>query len=491
MSAIETVQAVVAEAMAAALPAGGPLLVAVSGGADSLCLLHALHALAPELRLRLQVAHLDHGLRAAAADDAAWVAALCGRWGLPCHLGRADVRSLAAAEGRSLEDAARQARYRFLAPVAAEAGAAAVAVGHTADDQAETVLLHLIRGAGLDGLAGMACASPWPLADDPRGAALTVLRPLLAVARAQTTAYCAALGLAPRRDESNDASVYTRNRLRLELLPLLRELNPAVVAALGRTAEIVRGEAALLQPLEDDAWQRLARVDGPSVRLERAALALEPVALQRRLLRRAVGALADRSELSWEHIAAALRVVQQGRTGACAELPHGLRLRVDYDWLWVEPRDAPRASSRWPAVSAPCRLDIPGEAALANGWRLRARVAPRAALPADWASTVRPLTAYLDAQALGPRAWLRPRRPGDRLQPLGMAGRQKVSDLLINARVSAACRDALPLLMVGDEIAWVVGVRSSQRFAVTADTAQVAVLAAVPPIDEESEGDDG
>ncbi|MEN6478284.1 MAG: tRNA lysidine(34) synthetase TilS, partial [Anaerolineales bacterium] len=225
MNVLSAVQDRVREALRAAgqPAAGGALVVAVSGGADSLCLLHALHALAPELGYRLQVAHLDHGLRAAAAEDAAWVAALCARWGLPCTVGQAQVRALAEAEGRSLEEAARLARYRFLARVALRVGARAVAVGHTADDQAETLLLHLVRGAGLTGLVGMAPAAPWPLPEDVASAALTLLRPLLAVSRQDTVSYCAALGLTPRKDETNADPAYTRNRLRLELLPVLRE----------------------------------------------------------------------------------------------------------------------------------------------------------------------------------------------------------------------------------------------------------------------------
>jgi len=493
MKAIEaTVQVAVQAALNRAPATGAGLLVAVSGGADSLCLLHALHTLAPNLGLRLQVAHLDHGLRTAAAGDAAWVAALCERLGLCCHLGRADVRALAAVEHRSLEDAARCVRYRFLAQVAEQVGAAMVAVGHTADDQAETVLLHLLRGAGLDGLAGMAPTAPWPLPDDSRGGGLMLLRPLLTVTRAQTTAYCAAVGLEPRHDATNDDPAYTRNHLRLEILPRLRALNPAVVEALGRTADIVRAESDLVQTLANDAWARLARSEAGCLRLRRDAFADEPLAVQRRILRRAVAELGVLSELSWAHIDAALRVACQSTVGARAGLPHGLQVRVDYDWLWVEPSGAGIDAGAWPTMATPVRLPIPGAVALDAAWRLVATVMPRSALPADWALCAQPLRAYVDAQRLGPQAWVRPRLPGDRVQPLGMAGRQKVSDLMVNARVPAAQRAALPLVTVGDEIAWVVGVRSSQRFAVTADTAEVAIIEAVrPQSDVANEGQDG
>ena len=252
---VSAVQRMVADALQSApvFEMGAPLVVGVSGGADSLCLLHALHALralAPELGLRLHVAHLDHGLRATSAADAAWVRALCVAWELPCTLDRCDVRALAEREGRSLEDAARQARYRFLAQVARQVGARAVAVGHTADDQAETVLLHLIRGTGLEGLAGMAPDAAWPLPDEQGTDGLRLLRPLLALTRADTEAYCAAVGLTPRQDESNRDLAYARNRVRLELLPLLRELNPGITATLGRTAAAIAGDVAALRSVE-------------------------------------------------------------------------------------------------------------------------------------------------------------------------------------------------------------------------------------------------
>jgi len=386
------------------------------------------------------------------------------------------VRAIAAGRGLSLEDAARQARYGFLAQVAATVGASAVAVGHTADDQAETVLLHLIRGAGVEGLAGMAFAAPWPL-PEACATGLELLRPLLGITHAQTEAYCAAAGLVPRQDETNADPAYARNRVRLEVLPLLRALNPAIVAALGRTAEIARGETALLQSVENETWLRLAVVERGCVRLKRDMFAAEPEALQRRLLRRALATIGG-EDLAWEHVTAALRVARNGRTGACSSLPHGLRLRVDYAWLWVEPEHATQQESFWPELEQTVWLDLPGDARLAGVWSIVAQLVGREALPDDWQS-VPSFTAYLDAERLGERVLLRPRRPGDWLVPLGMTGRQKVSDLLINLKVPASCRNALPLVEAHRQVAWVVGVRSDQRYAVTDETQRVAVLQVV------------
>jgi tRNA(Ile)-lysidine synthase len=452
------------------------LLVGVSGGADSLCLLHALRALALELGLALHVAHLDHGLRAASAADAAWVGALCAEWGLPCTLEHCAVRVLAERGRLSLEDAARQARYSFLVQVAQQVGARTVAVGHTADDQAETVLLHLLRGAGLEGLAGMAPDARWPLPGERGADHLRLLRPLLTLTRAETEAYCAAAGLLPRQDESNRDLAYARNRVRLELLPLLRELNPGITATLGRTAQVIAGEVAALQSIELKVWAAMAAEESGGVRLARTVFEQQAVGLQRRLLRRAVGALSSLHDLTWEQVEAARRIALAGRTGACASLPHGLRLRVDYDWLWIEPARRTSADTEWPALAQPTQLHIPGEAALAAGWRIAAQLLARAELPDDWATTREPWVAYLDADAVGCDVSLRSRRPGDWLLPLGLHGRQKLSDLLINVKMSAVYRDALPLVLVGEAIAWVVGVRCDQRFAVTDRTERVCVL---------------
>ena len=214
---------------------GESVVVGVSGGPDSLCLLHLLRRLAPESHLTLHVAHLNHGLRGAEAEaDAQAVAELAAGWGLPYTIGRADVPSLAAETRASIEEAARQARYDFLQGVARAAGAGTIAVGHNADDQAETVLMHFLRGSGLAGLRGML----------PRTALGQgfLISPLLETPRDRVEAYCAAHGLQPRRDLSNADTTIYRNRLRHELLPLLEGYNPAIRQVLGHTAGVLAGD---------------------------------------------------------------------------------------------------------------------------------------------------------------------------------------------------------------------------------------------------------
>jgi len=251
---------------------GELVVVAVSGGPDSLCLLHLLHGLAPALGLQLHVAHLNHGLRGEDADaDARFVAGFAAALGLPCTIGQADVRALADAPGISLEEAARQARYRFLSETARAVGARTIAVGHNADDQAETVLMHFLRGSGLAGLRGMAPKTAlgeyWlggiasrqtpPLAMTSGGADFWLIRPLLAIPRRAIEAYCAEHGLAPRFDRSNADTTFFRNRLRHELLPILEQYNPAIRAILAHTAEALAGDHQIVRAEVEAAWGRV------------------------------------------------------------------------------------------------------------------------------------------------------------------------------------------------------------------------------------------
>ncbi len=249
------------------LAAGEMIVVGVSGGPDSLCLLHLLRRLAPELALRLHVAHLNHGLRGPEADeDAEFVAELAACWGLPVTIGRADVAALAAQPGRSLEEAARLVRYAFLAEVADATGATTIAVGHNADDQAETVLMHFLRGSGVAGLRGMLPRAPLsdyrlgePAAPRIPASPRLLVRPLLAIPRADIEAYCAAHSLAPRFDRSNEDTTFYRNRLRHELLPLLATYNPAIGETLARTAAVLAGDHEIVQAALDAAWAAAAR----------------------------------------------------------------------------------------------------------------------------------------------------------------------------------------------------------------------------------------
>lgn len=480
-------------------------MLGVSGGPDSLAMLHVLRRLAGEYGVMLHVGHLNHGLRGAEADaDAAHVAALSAEWGIPCTVESADVAAVARERRLAIEEAARQVRYAFLARLARAVGGRTVAVAHNADDQVETVLMHLLRGAGLAGLRGMrpvsrleelrladpslsadeavppgrtGCA-PYGPSWEEGGASIRLIRPLLEVTRADVEAYCRAHGLQPRFDASNLDRTFYRNRLRHELIPYLETYNPNVRQVIRRMAEAIAGDYDLLRQQLAEVWPRVVRhASSEALTLDLTVLRGLPVGLQRSVLREAVHCLRrSLRNINWVHIDDAVRVLAEGQVGAAATLPRGLLLTIGYDVATLAPAGHAVERSHVPRIAGEIApLPVPGRTPLGGGWVLVIERIPRGALPDDWRENPDPYVAYLDAErCAGPLA-LRTRREGDWFIPLGLGHRQRVRDLMINAKVPRDERDGLPLLTCGSEIAWVVGLRLDERFAVTHETTEVLV----------------
>ena len=494
-------------------PAGATVVVAVSGGADSLCLLGTLLALrsAPRpgtsvpLVGDIVVATLDHGLRGAAgAADARWVCELAANLNLRCFSEEVDTRAWARARHLSLEDAARRLRYAFLRRVASEVGAARICLGHTLDDQAETVILRLLRGSGLDGLAGMR-----PLRDD-------LARPLLGLTHAQAVAYCAARGWLPREDLTNRDERYLRNRVRRRLLPLLEAYNPNVRRTLARNAAFIADDLAALESATDGAWAVVVeREERDQVVMRLSSLREQPVALRRRILRRAAqhlvasasaeDAAAEANGLEARHIALIERFLAEGQTGGALTLPGSLRVALGYDTLSVahmaetahRPDDAASVAE---APGGAWRLPIPGAIDLpALGWRLAAalittppgfegdalppipRAEPLTHAGGSAASHRAELRVYLDADCLASDALtVRTWRPGDRMRPLGMASAKKLQDIFSDAKVPRGERRRLPIVCSGERIIWAAGVRIADEVKLTAATHRILALQAEP-----------
>jgi tRNA(Ile)-lysidine synthase len=320
-------------------PRGGALVVGLSGGADSVALTDALASLRRRRGFRLVAAHLDHGLRPGSAADAEFCAELCRSLDVPFRRGEADVRARAARERGGLEQAARGERYAFLRRVRDEEAAAAIAVAHTRDDQAETLLLRLLRGAGATGLAGMR-----PCKDD-------LLRPLLAVSREQVLAHLGERGLAWCEDPSNADPAHRRNRVRHELLPYLEQrFNPGIRAALARTAGLLADEAAHVREEADALLTVAAREDVGSIVLLRAPLAEAPTAIARVAIRQALaraGGLALVGAFHVEHVLELTRA--KAPSGRRLPLPGGRQARFTRDEVRIEKRAAPATK----AVSSP------------------------------------------------------------------------------------------------------------------------------------------
>ncbi|UCC63999.1 MAG: tRNA lysidine(34) synthetase TilS [Anaerolineae bacterium] len=486
MSLIEQVRQVIERY--GLLSQGGPVVVGVSGGPDSLCLLHLLWRLAEDYGLTLHVAHLNHQIRGMEADaDAIFVADLAANWRLPCTVVARDVPGLARRQRLAVEEAARQARYTFLAEVAGEVGSCTIAVGHNADDQAETVLMHFLRGAGLAGLRGMLPKTPlsdYRLLKGQTGTSLSLIRPLLETPRAEIEAYCARHGLKPRFDRSNLDTTYFRNRLRHELLPYLESYRPNISQVIRRTARVVADDYALLREVLADAWADTTRAaDEEAIVFDLESWRALPPGLQRATLRKAVHRLRrSLRNINFVHIEDAVVVAREKSTGAAASLPQGLQLTVGYETLTVASVDYKPLPLDWPALLVErLPLSLPGVTPLPGpgGWQVEARWLSAVELPPDWATHPDRWQAFLDARAVGEGLVLRQRRQGDRFQPQGMGGRSKsLSDFLINVKVSAAWRDWIPLAVSRDDdrIVWVAGWRLDERARITPATEQVLHL---------------
>jgi len=436
--------------------AGETVLVAVSGGVDSVVLLHCLHRLGPSLGFGLHVAHLDHGLRGeAGAADAAFVRELAGSLGLPATVGHLPPGALAA-RGRSLQAAARAARYAFLAEAARGAGATRIAVAHTADDAAETVLMNLLRGSGPAGLRGI------PPIRDPQ-----VIRPLLAVRREQVEAFAAAHRLPFRPDPSNADPRFLRNRIRQRLLPFLeKEFNPRVVECVARAARLLEADHVYL---EGEA----ASVPG-GIPLEASALRALAAPVRRRVLLRVLwGALPAGSRVRLEHVLAAEALLEPWGGRGAVRLPGGLEARIEGERLTVGPPG--RVGPDPPPL--PVTLPLDGEARWGSF-----RAAATLAREAGGGSVERPeggrgvWSVVLDADRLRPPLTIRGWRPGDAYRPAGAAGRRKVQDLFTDAKVPRDRRRRLPVLADGAGVLWVAGFRPDARAAATAGTARTLTL---------------
>ena len=432
------------------LAPGDHVVVAVSGGPDSVALLHALTGLRADYGLALTVGHVHHGLRADADRDAAFVTDLAARLGWPVAVERVAV---AVRPGRSPETAARAARYAALDRIARRAGARRIAVAHTADDQVETVLMRLLQGAGPRGLAGIPVR---------RG---RLVRPLLDVDRAVVLAYLADAGLAWVEDDTNRDLKMLRNRLRHETLPLLAAQGwPRIGEALRRTAAASREAVEALDALLAPRVAGLVRPGPGGTALELAGLRDLPPGAVKAALRLALVEVLGRPEVRaglraahLERLAALVRAP----VGARVRLPAGLAVERTRDALWVT---APAAGFE------PVTLAVPGETRLAGIGSLEVRRDPP--IRAGWSRA--PRVECFDEAGLPGRLAVRPRRPGDRFVPFGGDRPVRVARVLAAADIPASARRGWPLLVAdgpaGETVLWVIGVRRAAAAPVTMDS---------------------
>lgn len=446
---------------------GEKVLVAVSGGPDSVCLLHILDKLKGDLGIRLHIAHLNHGLRAVEAEsDADYVAALAEQLDIPATIETRDVNEYNRGRGTSLEEAAREVRYGFLDEVAQLTGATRVAVGHTRDDMVETLLMHYLRGTGMQGLRGLRPAAPIPYGkqDDGRW----VIRPLLGLTGQQTSSYCQSAGLNACIDSTNEQTGFLRNRIRLELLPLLRQYNPDIDEALIRLSDLAVEDTDFIDGQAAIVFDQTSSSEGCLTCLDSGKLRGVPLALQRRVFRmvleRVYGNLKDVEAV---HVESLVRLLF-GSTGKCVNLPGGLVANNERNRMVIIPPG--KQACPWPALEQEYKLQIPGETTL-PGWRVTGEIIGENYFREDDI-----FSASFDLNKTGRDLSVRGRVAGDRFYPLGMAHNRKIQDFLVDSAVPRSWRNSVPLVCSTEQIIWVVGWRIDDRVKVTTSTEQVLRL---------------
>ncbi len=436
---------------------GETVVVGVSGGPDSVALLHVLSRLREQFFFQLVVAHLNHGFRGAEAEsDAKFVEELASRLNLESYIETKNVPEYSARMGLSAQAAAREIRYNFLSEVALKTGAARVALGHHADDQAETILLHLLRGAGPGGLAGMQ-----PVRDR------FYIRPLLNIRRWEIEAYCRLHNLSTRQDSSNLKAKYLRNRIRLELIPMLeKKYNPNLTDALNKLGVICREEDEYLQKQSDAVFDQVRTgTTGSRVALDRDKLMVQPGALLRRVLRRAwLEICGSNDDLEFGHIEQIMEIIKGGGGYQQIDLPRGVICKKNYDLLEFtlsgQEKEVPFYQH--------C-LKVPGITTVQEvGLSIGTRILPAA--QAGDPAAIGPDEALLDYDCLAMPLLVRSRMQGDRFAPLGLEGSMKLKKFFIDHKVPRRLRNCLPLVVSGADIVWVTSIRPGQKFKVTEDT---------------------
>ena len=438
-----------------------PVIVGVSGGPDSLCLMETMRLAG----YHLIVAYFDHQLRHESVLDARMVEKTAIRLGVLCVPGSGDVRAYAEEKKLSIEEAARTLRYRFLFDLARKKKAQAVAVGHTADDQVETVLMHFLRGSGISGLKGMSYRSIIKSFDPD----IPVVRPLLDMWREETVLFCAVNGLKPRHDSSNDSLNFQRNRIRHLLIPSLETYNPKFRETVLRMSYSLKGDYAFVMETLEHAWGNVVvSANEEIITFDVLRLSSMPVGLQRNLIRHAMQTLHPGVDIGFQTLKRATAFINSpGATIPRLDLKAGLRMYREMGLIHVCAPHAELPFDRWPQMpdDQPVILSLGEQVSLAGGWKVtceRWRLPTLAKEQSE--ENEDQFQVWLDAETLPETFQLRARRQGDHFSPLGMDGHtQKLSDFFVNEKLPHRARDRWPLLCAGDEIIWVPGFRPAHK----------------------------
>lgn len=449
---------------------GDLLVVGVSGGPDSMSLAHILS----KLNYQTIAAHLNHQIREESDVEAGYVRDFSESVGIKFRTKDVNVVAVAEEQGLSLEEAAREQRYKFLFEIAESEGAKAVLVGHTADDQVETVLMHLLRGAGLPGLKGMQPTTHLKQYSSD----IPLLRPLLTEGRQDVLDYCSENDLEPLFDRSNLDKTIFRNRIRHELIPNLESYNPKIRQGILRMAGILSEDNQVIREAVSEKWEACVReMDSGAVRFDLVKFREQSLGLRRGLIRRAVGYLRPHlKDIDFHMIEKAVTFVNNPTQSRESDLAADLRIVLDGDSFWIAPWDSQLEHLELPNWDKGKKeIKLPGSQIIGSGWVFNAtKLKNSKELYTEALGNTDSYSAWLDGETIGDTVIVRTRKEGDRFQPLGLGKKSvKLADFCINVKMPRLARDSWPLICRQDEVIWIPGYRQSDSSKLTPDSKTV------------------
>ena len=446
-----------------------PIIVGVSGGADSLCLLDLLS----KAGYQLIIAHFNHGIREESIVEAVYVENIGLSKGIKVFQGASSVPEHAHSQSLSLEESARILRYKFLFDQAIKFDAQAVAVAHNADDQVETILMHLLRGTGLNGLTGMTfheLPNPW-------NQDIPLVRPLLKISRKEIDFYCIKNNIEPVLDRTNLDIRYLRNYLRHQIIPRMEELSPGFGDRIGRMVELLKADQEVLEKLTEKVWRSILLEQGVDfICIKVRSLKEHPIGLQRRLIRRGIKEITKNlTDIDYDIVDRIRVAAYRQVSGQEVDVGHGLKALIEGQRLFIAYWESKLPTHFWPQIGHEIKVPIGEVIQLGRKWKFEIKwvedigQAITAAL-----KNQDPNVVWLDPREQIKTLTIRNRQPGDRFQPLGMAGQSmKISDYMINQKIPKRARKHWPLICINEKIAWIVGKQLGESFRLSKNTRRV------------------
>ncbi|MEW9122378.1 MAG: tRNA lysidine(34) synthetase TilS [Thermotaleaceae bacterium] len=436
---------------------GQGIVIGVSGGPDSVALLHLLWRIRENYNLKLYVVHLNHQFRGEEAEkDANFVEQLCKKLDVPAYIFSENIEKYSKYRGLSFEEGGRERRYELFNEILLQNKAHKIAIAQNLDDQAETVLMRLFRGAGLAGLGGIHYQRDH------------IIRPLLDITRGEIEDYCCRHELQPRIDKTNFESIYTRNRIRLELLPYIeKHFNPGIKETLSRTAKLMQEDSAFMEQMAHQAFEKICEKKDAELILSIKNFEVHPLSIQKRILREAIR-LFNRNlkNIEGKHIDQILDFINRGQVGTCIDLPKDLNLLKDYEGLVFRSK---KSSISKVFFEYPLKIGENTEIRELNAF-FSAELLSNRQIPLFYDSQN---TKYFDLDKVREGMIIRTRKTGDVFSPLGLKGTKKLKEFMIDEKISRGDRYQIPLVCDGNQVMWVVGYRISEKYKIDENTKRV------------------